>query len=188
MTLLDDNLSLIRAHDASIATLLEETAAMPCERLSGGVDTLVVNGKQLTSSYDRAFESGFQADEAPVDATSVTLYGWGLGDVQRVLLEREQLTQLQVVLLHPGAIRAGLEHFDQRDWLADPRVELVLAADVAKVGRPLAMSAGIITGPIRLFAQMASHVFISHLVAVPRLVVIAMGTGMVNPQPPLYAR
>jgi hypothetical protein len=104
--------------------------------------TLSFSGIALTSSYDRGFEVAHQTHRVPEDATVATVFGWGLGDIQRELLKRSELTKLVVVLLNPSVTKIVLEHFDQNDWLTDPRVDLRLGEAYTRVEEPFAVATG----------------------------------------------
>ena len=89
--------------------------------------SLLVDNRHLTSCYNREQEAKIQAQHIAIDAPEVTVYGMALGDLPRLLLTRQSLQQLNLILLSPAVTRAALEHFDQTDWLADPRVNVSLA-------------------------------------------------------------
>lgn len=99
-------------------------------------ETFVIDGIHLTSRFDRRAEAELQAARVPLDAAGVTVYGVGLGDLPRVLLERETLERLRVVVLSRASAQCALD-LDRR-WLDDPRVELVLARDERSLRTPFA--------------------------------------------------
>lgn len=101
--------------------------------------TLVFSGIHLTSSYNRMSEAHVQARLIDSESEKATIYGFGLGDLPRVLLERQNLKSLHVVVLNPSIVRTVLQHFDQTDWLQDPRVTLVLARNAKKIEKPFAV-------------------------------------------------
>lgn len=88
--------------------------------------TARIAGVQLSSAYDRRAEAELQAARVPAGAPRAACYGVGLGDLPRALLARPELRELLVVPLAPQVLRLALELEDQRDWLADPRVDLRL--------------------------------------------------------------
>jgi hypothetical protein len=112
------------------------------ERVSRPVEadreTFVIDGIHLTSRFDRRADAELQAERVPLDATEATVYGIGLGDLPRVLLERLSLERLRVVVLSRAAAKCALA-LDRR-WLGDPRVELVLARDERSLRTPSAVS------------------------------------------------
>ncbi len=91
--------------------------------------TLVIDGIHLSSGYDQEKEAQLQASLIPEESETVWVYGMGVGDLPRALLRRQQLNSLFVTLLNPSVAHAVFACFDQRDWLADPRVELDLVSE-----------------------------------------------------------
>jgi hypothetical protein len=110
--------------------------ALDVELVEGLGSTLSVSGIQLTSRHDRLAEARLQAASLPADSPTVHLYGSGLGDLQRVLLERPGLARLHVHLLNGALFQLVLQLLDQADWLADPRVELAYAGDSGEIALP----------------------------------------------------
>jgi hypothetical protein len=116
--------------------LLEENdEALQLELVQGHESTLSVDGIQLTSRHDRIAEAQLQAASLP-DHPVLHLYGTGLGDVQRVLLERAGLQQLRVRILNGALFLIVLKLTDQTSWLSDPRVELAYAGDYREIELP----------------------------------------------------
>lgn len=100
--------------------------------------SVAVNGIQLASAYNRAAEAQLQIGAVPEDAAHATVYGVGLGDAPAALLERAALRKLRVIVLSVPEL-LGLLEYGNAAWLADPRVELCLARNVAPaVERPFA--------------------------------------------------
>ena len=97
-----------------------------------------MRGLQLSSAYDRRAEARLQAQRVPSFAHAATIYGLGLGDLVRELCTRRELKSLRLVLFDPGVAKLGFALVDQSDWLEDPRLELALARDEAKLERPFA--------------------------------------------------
>jgi hypothetical protein len=110
--------------------------ALEAELVEGLGSTLSVSGIQLTSRHDRLAEARLQAQSLPADSPTLHLYGAGLGDLQRVLLERPGLARLRVYLLNGALFQLVLQLLDQSDWLADPRVELACAGDSGEIALP----------------------------------------------------
>lgn len=100
--------------------------------------TLQIDGLHLGSQYDREREAEMQAAFVPKGVSRAWVYGPGLGDLPRRLLWRRGMQSLSVVLMNLSVTRAVLSCFDGRDWLADPRVDLLTAEEVASVGFPFA--------------------------------------------------
>jgi len=61
--------------------------------------TVLVDGWQLTGAVDRLAEARLQAQLVPEDAPEVWVYGVGLGDLVRVLLERPVVQKIHVCIL-----------------------------------------------------------------------------------------
>lgn len=87
--------------------------------------TLVVDGIQISSRFDRMREARLQASLVPESSKVVTLYGLAMGDLIRIILARPELRQLNLVLMHRAADRANFGLVDHRDWLNDPRVNIL---------------------------------------------------------------
>lgn len=99
----------------------------------GSQPALVINGLRLWSAYDPDSEADLQAANVPDRSLEATVYGVGGGDLIRVLLRREQIKKLRVVVLNKGLLHLLLHVLDHRDWLSDPRTELLDGARQAKV-------------------------------------------------------
>ncbi len=87
--------------------------------------TLSIAEIHLSSAYDPRQEAEVQASLIPAGSTAAWIYGIGQGELQRVLLAREELEKLSVVILNPEVAHATFNYFDHSDWLSDPRVELL---------------------------------------------------------------
>ncbi|WP_455925005.1 motility associated factor glycosyltransferase family protein [Pseudomonas putida] len=115
---------------------LESPESVPAQLVEGLGSTLSIGGVQLTSRHDRTAEARLQAASLPPQATHVHVYGTGLGDLQRVLLQRPALQRLTVHILNSAVFALVVQILEQDDWLADPRVELVMAGDHAEICLP----------------------------------------------------
>lgn len=102
--------------------------------------TLVVDGRHLTSGYDRVAEAVLQAERIPAASAEAWVYGIGLGDLPRVLLRRPMLEKLGVVVMHLGLLREVCRLTALDDWLADPRVELLDGARSNRIETPYALA------------------------------------------------
>lgn len=98
--------------------------------------TLLVDGIHLSSCFDSQSEARLQASMAPEAATTVWVYGVATGELQRELLQRQWLQQLEVVILSLELFRSCLRYFDHRDWLADARSKLTLATAATDIRAP----------------------------------------------------
>lgn len=103
--------------------------------------TIIVNGIHLSSCFDRQKEAELQAGLIPEYADEAWVYGCGLGDLPRALLQRKTLQSLNVVLLNKMAFRESLAYFIHFDWLGDPRVNLYLAEEQDRLKVPLCSAA-----------------------------------------------
>jgi len=90
----------------------------------------------LASRYNRQREAEIQADVISHCNSEAWIYGVGLGDLPRTLLSRSQLHQLHVVIMNAGIFYQLLDLFDNSDWLADKRVDLVIADESTKLAVP----------------------------------------------------
>lgn len=103
--------------------------------MEGHCGTLLIDGIQLTSRHDRAAEAQRQADSLPAKPR-LSVYGTGLGDLQRVLLLRPNLKRLDVFIMNCPLFLLTLSLLDQQDWLQDPRVHLALTAHEEEIRLP----------------------------------------------------
>ncbi|VVP81873.1 motility associated factor glycosyltransferase family protein [Pseudomonas fluorescens] len=113
----------------------EDTSAIQAELVQGLGSTLSVDGIQLTSRHDRIHEARVQAASL-AEKPRVHVYGTGLGDLPSVVLERAALERLYVHILNGALFALVLQLLDQRQWLEDPRVELMYAGDHADIYTP----------------------------------------------------
>lgn len=116
--------------------LLEDRQAVDAQLVEGLGSTLSVSGIQLTSRHDRIDEARIQAASLPADKPQLHVYGTGLGDLPVVLLERQNLERLYVHILNGALFALVLQLLDQRQWLEDPRVELLYAGDLPDICTP----------------------------------------------------
>ncbi|WP_236181626.1 MULTISPECIES: motility associated factor glycosyltransferase family protein [Pseudomonas] len=122
---------------ALFARLLnEDSSAIEAELTQGLGSTLSIGGIQLTSRHDRVREAQIQAASLPADKPQLHVYGTGLGDLPTVLLERTGLERLYVHILNGALFALVLQLIDQREWLQDPRVELLYAGDLSDICTP----------------------------------------------------
>ncbi|KAF0863591.1 motility associated factor glycosyltransferase family protein [Pseudomonas sp. LD120] len=115
--------------------LAEDSGALQADLVEGLGSTLSIAGIQLTSRHDRTREAHTQAASLP-EAPVLHLYGCGLGDLQRVLLQRPGLKRLYVHILNGALFKLVLQLLDQQFWLVDPRVELLYAGDLSEIQLP----------------------------------------------------
>lgn len=101
--------------------------------------TLLVNGIHLSSCFDGRSEARLQASKVPESAASVWVYGVVNGALQRELLQRLWLKQLEVVVLSLELFRSALRFFDHNDWLSDDRVRLSVASTATDIRVPFAV-------------------------------------------------
>lgn len=98
--------------------------------------TMVYEAIQIASSFDQDSEAQIQIKAIPINCTQLTLYGTGLGAVQRRLLNNNNIHQLNVVIMNISLFKAALTHFNQTDWLEHPKVKLILADDTHRINSP----------------------------------------------------
>ncbi|HEX8593324.1 MAG TPA: 6-hydroxymethylpterin diphosphokinase MptE-like protein [Pseudomonas sp.] len=128
---------LLRRWPDVLARLLgEDDASLEVELLQGHQSTLSINGIQLTSRHDRIAEARVQANSLAPHSPTLHLYGTGLGDLPRVLLEDSHASRLQVHILNGALFSLVLKLTDQVSWLEDPRVELDYASDAPEIQLP----------------------------------------------------
>ncbi|MGE8064014.1 motility associated factor glycosyltransferase family protein [Pseudomonas sp. NPDC089569] len=133
----EDNAQVIqRRWPAQYQRLLTQEGTVQVELLKGRDSTLSVDGIQLTSRHDRLGEARVQASSLPLDKPQLHVYGIGLGELPQVLLERPGLEKLYVHVLNGALFKLVLQLLDHRQWLDDPRVELLFAGDFPDIFTP----------------------------------------------------
>lgn len=115
--------------------LAQDVESIQAELTEGLGSTLSIDGIQLTSRHDRVREAELQAASLP-EVAVLHLYGTGLGDLPRALLGRTGLKRLEVKIMNSALFALVLRLLDQQDWLADPRVELMMAGDESEIRLP----------------------------------------------------
>ncbi|WP_346209682.1 motility associated factor glycosyltransferase family protein [Aeromonas salmonicida] len=115
--------------------LAQDVESIQAELTEGLGSTLSIDGIQLTSRHDRVREAELQAASLPKVAV-LHLYGTGLGDLPRALLGRTGLKRLEVKIMNGALFALVLRLLDQQDWLADSRVELMMAGDESEIRLP----------------------------------------------------
>ena len=115
--------------------LAQDVESIQAELTEGLGSTLSIDGIQLTSRHDRVKEAELQAASLP-EVAVLHLYGTGLGDLPRALLGRTGLKRLEVKIMNGALFALVLRLLDQQDWLADPRIELMMAGDESEISLP----------------------------------------------------
>ncbi|WP_429235507.1 motility associated factor glycosyltransferase family protein [Aeromonas salmonicida] len=115
--------------------LAQDVESIQAELTEGLGSTLSIDGIQLTSRHDRVREAELQAASLP-EVAVLHLYGTGLGDLPRALLGRTGLKRLEVKIMNGALFALVLRLLDQQDWLADSRVELMMAGDESEIRLP----------------------------------------------------
>lgn len=103
-------------------------------------NTLLINGIQLCSNYNRAAEAALQAGSVSALDKTVTVYGPAVGDLPRALLQKREALQLQIVLLNRAVFLYSLAFYDQQDWLEHPAVSLLFPLDMMSLHTPFCCS------------------------------------------------
>ncbi|HDN9016161.1 TPA: DUF115 domain-containing protein [Aeromonas salmonicida] len=115
--------------------LAQDVESIQAELTEGLGSTLSIDGIQLTSRHDRVKEAELQAASLP-EVAVLHLYGTGLGDLPRALLGRSSLKRLEVKIMNGALFALVLRLLDQQDWLADSKVELMMAGDESEIRLP----------------------------------------------------
>lgn len=115
--------------------LAQDVESIQAELTEGLGSTLSIDGIQFTSRHDRVREAELQAASLP-EVAVLHLYGTGLGDLPRALLGRTGLKRLEVKIMNGALFALVLRLLDQQDWLADPRIELMMAGDESEIRLP----------------------------------------------------
>lgn len=135
-TCLTQHLAIIANRWPALARILNQTQPQSSPGImEGHCGTLLIDGIQLTSRHNRISEAQLQANSLPV-TPHLNVYGVGLGDLPRILLQRSTLTQLNVFIMNRALFLLTLSLLDHQDWLQDPRLCLTLAADEDEIRTP----------------------------------------------------
>lgn len=138
-TCFNENLHIVDCRWPAVARSLRAAPELVTRLVQvGPQSTLQVNGIHLASSRDRHAEAQLQASLVPLNSSVAYVYGPGLGDLPRALLKRKNLLELNVVLMNSAVTRGTFEAFDQRDWLGDLRVKILLAEESTEINFPFA--------------------------------------------------
>jgi hypothetical protein len=119
-----DNQGVISKRWPELADAIFRGPPMEWELREVGCRPLAIGGLQMASAHGPGLEAELQASRVPENASQAYIYGLGLGDLQRALLERPQLKQLTVVLLNLAEARVTFEQLSDQQWLSDPRIQL----------------------------------------------------------------
>ncbi|MBS0043714.1 DUF115 domain-containing protein [Shewanella sp. M16] len=92
--------------------------------INGRNQTISVNGIQLSSRHDRIAEARLFISTLPADATHVTVYGVGMGDVPSLLIDNPQYLSIDVCILNLSVFALLISYTDQSEWLKHPKVSL----------------------------------------------------------------
>jgi hypothetical protein len=140
------NLAILRSRFPRAAAAVE-CVETPAYNLSASPNPApVVDGRQVVSGVSPTAEARRQAaalrPRAPLPGEVTWCYGTGLGSLPRALLERADVGSIAVVPLSVPLLRLAMSFEGQRDWLSDPRIDIVLADKVPRVHGPFTVSAG----------------------------------------------
>lgn len=87
-------------------------------------NTIVINGLQLTSNYDRRYEAQLQTEHISPGHNVVYLFGPGFGDVQSELIAKK-VHSIVVCILNYETFFHSLCVLEQKGWLENPSIQLV---------------------------------------------------------------
>ncbi|EHI51411.1 hypothetical protein IYQ_16794 [Aeromonas salmonicida subsp. salmonicida 01-B526] len=90
---------------------------------------------RLLAQDVESIQAELQAASLP-EVAVLHLYGTGLGDLPRALLGRSSLKRLEVKIMNGALFALVLRLLDQQDWLADSKVELMMAGDESEIRPP----------------------------------------------------
>ncbi|MEL4280140.1 MULTISPECIES: motility associated factor glycosyltransferase family protein [Shewanella] len=121
------NLSIITKRWPIVAAALQSQSIEHLDAflVTGRNQTISVNGIQLSSRHDRIAEAQLFISTLPLDATQVTVYGVGMGDVPSLLIDNPQYQTINVCILNLAVFALLISYTDQSEWLSHPQVELL---------------------------------------------------------------
>ena len=125
--LLSANLEIINQRWPRLASALQVASVedLDANLVTGHNQTISVNGIQLSSRHNRIAEAQLFINQLPVDATHVTVYGIGMGDVPSLLIDDKKMKKIDVCLLNLSLFKLLLSYTDQGEWLIDDRITLI---------------------------------------------------------------
>ncbi|WP_153913937.1 motility associated factor glycosyltransferase family protein [Shewanella sp. TC10] len=91
--------------------------------------TISVDGIQLSSRYNRLAEAQLMIGQVNEDATNISVYGLGMGDVPSLLIDIKELESITVLPLNFALLALLLSYTDQTEWLSHPKVTLSQITD-----------------------------------------------------------
>jgi len=133
-TLIEANLAVIAKRWPHIISQMDENVAELNIELQQ--HTFVVNNIQLTTNYSPATEATLQSQRIAQNESSATIYGTGLGYLQRSLLARSEMSTLNVCILNFSVFYYALNLYQQTDWLSDERINLISYIDGQSIDFP----------------------------------------------------
>ncbi len=122
--MIDANSQILERRWPKLAADLRNIEAIPFQLIQGVESTIVVEGIQLTSGYNRDKEARLWAAQVSEGSSDAMIYGLGLGDVAVELLRRSSLKRLVIQLLNPRLFVTVANLVDLSAVLSDERVVL----------------------------------------------------------------
>lgn len=121
------NLSIIAKRWPIVAAAIKSQSIdqLDAHLVQGQNQTISVNGIQLSSRHDRIAEAQLFINTLPVDATHVTVYGIGMGDIPNLLIDNPQYLSIDVCILNLSVFALLISYTDQSEWLSHPSINLI---------------------------------------------------------------
>ena len=125
--LFTSNINLIEQRWPVVAAAIKSQSIdhLDAHLVSGQNQTISVNGIQLSSRHNRLAEAQLFISTLPKDATRVTVYGVGMGDVPSLLIDNPQYQSIDVCIMNLAVFALLICYTDQREWLSHPNVTLI---------------------------------------------------------------
>lgn len=105
----------------------------------GPEQTIAINDIHLTSCYNRKSEAHLQAAQLPINPDLIHVYGFGLGDLIKQLLQHHQ-AKIYCHIFSLSAFKAAILLFDLQDILGNSDLELNYAVDETQIKTPYLVS------------------------------------------------
>ncbi|WP_350976676.1 6-hydroxymethylpterin diphosphokinase MptE-like protein [Shewanella sp. AC34-MNA-CIBAN-0136] len=120
------NLKIISKKWPDIASRLKTTTFENIEAflIQGYNQTISVSGIQLSSRHNRLAEAQLFISTLPIDASHITVYGVGMGDVPSLLIDNPQYLSIDVCILNISIFALLISYTDQSEWLSHPNINL----------------------------------------------------------------
>lgn len=121
------NFNIIIERWPALASFLKEQPIdhLDAKLITGKVQTISVNGIQLSSRHDRVKETKLLINSLHEMARNISVYGIGMGDLPSFLIDNIKIENINVYILNFSLFKLLLSYTDQTEWLESPKITLL---------------------------------------------------------------